>query len=68
MKLLTTTELARKLGVCKRQVYVLRDRGELPSPLRIGRKTLRWSEETIDRWLASLDADEREGKEGATAS
>jgi excisionase family DNA binding protein len=43
-------DVARYLGVSTRTVRNLIERGELPPPIRIGRKQL-WLKEEFTRWL-----------------
>lgn len=49
--LLSAADLARMLSVSVRHVWRLRDAGDLPCPMRLG-KLIRWRKATIERWLA----------------
>jgi len=48
---LTTAGVAERTGLTVASVYVYVRRGALPPPVRVGR-TLVWSEEAIDGWVA----------------
>ncbi|WP_148593956.1 helix-turn-helix transcriptional regulator [Aquisphaera giovannonii] len=50
---LTVKDLAARLSISTRQVWRLADAGMLPAPLRIGWRTVRWSREAIDQWIAA---------------
>lgn len=49
-------ELADGLGVSRPTVWRMRERGEIPPPIRISRGIVGWRESTIDRWLAEKEA------------
>jgi predicted DNA-binding transcriptional regulator AlpA len=51
MKLLNAKTLASKLQISQRQVWALHYDGQLPAPVRI-RRSVRWREDDIDRWIA----------------
>lgn len=51
-KLLTAKALGEMLSLSKRQVFRLNSCGKIPAPIRIG-GAVRWSEQTIRRWLAA---------------
>lgn len=48
--LLSATELARMLAISVRHVWRLRDAGDLPAPIKLG-KLIRWRKAAIERWL-----------------
>ncbi len=48
--LLTVDDLARLLGCSRRHVWRLRDAGDLPAPIRLG-KLVRWNREAVLRWI-----------------
>lgn len=50
--MLTTSELAKQLGVTARHVRRLNATGKMPAPVKLGRST-RWSAEVIDGWIAA---------------
>ena len=52
-ELLTAQELAALLKISMRQLWRLRDSGTIPLPMAIGDggRTLRWSADTITRWV-----------------
>ena len=54
-ELLSVRDLARLLNVSQRTVWTLRNRGELPSPLKLG-AGIRWRRATVPAWLAGLEA------------
>lgn len=50
MQLLKDSEVARRLGVSRRQVWKLLAAGKLPEPVRVG-GSVRWREADIDAWI-----------------
>ena len=56
--LLSSNDLARMLSVSVRHVWQLRDAGELPAPIRLG-KLIRWRKAAIERWLAESETSRR---------
>ena len=51
-RLLRVSEVARKLSVSGRTVWRMTDRGELPRPVRIGTRMVRWRESEIEAYIA----------------
>jgi predicted DNA-binding transcriptional regulator AlpA len=51
-QLISAKELAKKLGLSKRQVFRLNSCGKIPAPIRIG-GSVRWLEKSIFEWLAA---------------
>ena len=49
-ELLTVGGLARALKISVRQVWKMLSRGDLPSPIKLGR-SVRWRSSEIARWL-----------------
>jgi prophage regulatory protein len=58
IQLLTAKQLGARLSLSKRQIFRLNSCGKLPAPVRIG-GSVRWSEETIARWIAAGAPDRR---------
>lgn len=61
--LLTVAEVASILKTSRKAIYSMRDRGQLPEPIRIGRRVL-FRRVDLVRWLSerravSLTGDER---------
>lgn len=50
MQLLKDGEVARRLGVSRRQVWKLLAGGQLPEPVRVG-GSVRWREADIVAWI-----------------
>ena len=50
-QLLSAKEMAKLLGLSKRQVHRLNSCGKLPSPIRIG-GSVRWANSTIQSWIS----------------
>ena len=50
-RMLTIRDVTRKLKCSARTVYRLRNRGQMPQPIMLG-KLVRWKIETIERWIA----------------
>lgn len=62
-ELLTVKEVAKLLGVSVRTVWEYTACGELPQPIKIGRKITRWHVGTLQEWLRKkLERAEREHK------
>jgi excisionase family DNA binding protein len=53
-RLIDATDLAHMLSVSRRQVWRLRAAGEIPAPVRVGSRSVRWRTSDIDRYLATL--------------
>lgn len=52
MRLITPKELSAKLNVPKAAIAALERRDDsFPKAIRITKRTLRWDEEEIDKWL-----------------
>ncbi len=49
-ELLTVTDMAKELKISARQVWKMLSRGDLPSPIKLGR-SVRWRSAEIARWL-----------------
>ncbi len=56
--LLSAGALAQLLGVSVRHVWRLRDAGDLPAPIKLG-KLIRWRRAAIERWLAECNSPRR---------
>jgi len=46
----TDVQLAKRLGVSRRQIHKLRAMGKLPREIRINR-SLRWKSSDLDAWI-----------------
>ena len=56
--LLSAADLAHLLSIGTRTVWRLRDAGDLPAPIRLG-KLIRWRKAAIERWLAESETTRR---------
>jgi prophage regulatory protein len=52
MRLLKRSQVAAKVGLERSAIYAKLQRGEFPKPIAIGRKSVRWLESDIDKWIA----------------
>ena len=52
-ELLRCAEVVQRFGIDKTQIYRLMRAGDFPPPVRIGRRSVRWRREDLDRWVAS---------------
>jgi len=52
--LLTCGQVSERLGVTTRHVRSLVSRKELPSPVLLGKRSVRWHEKDIEGYIASL--------------
>lgn len=55
-QMLNTAQVSHLLSVSRWTLGRMVDAGKFPQPIRISRKTLRWSEETIQKWIAEREA------------
>ena len=55
-KLLKLPEVAERLSVDLSTVYRLKNRGELPSPVRVGGRSVRYRASDIDNFIRGLDS------------
>jgi len=53
-RMLTIQDVARMAHISVRYAETLHARGELPEPVRFGRRARRWHREVIERWLREL--------------
>jgi len=51
-RLLNADELARKLGVSKRAIWLWKDAGKIPAPVRPGGRLCKWRLTEICQWIA----------------
>ena len=51
VRLLDPRELAKMLGVTRQTIYLWRQAGRLPQPIRLGRRVIRWPEDEIRQWI-----------------
>lgn len=48
--LLASDQVARQLGISRSSVWKLHSAGQLPAPIRLGRRTL-WCHDTLRAWV-----------------
>lgn len=53
-RMITASDVAALLHVSLRQVWRMRAARELPAPVRIGKRAVRWREADINRYLERL--------------
>jgi len=51
--LIPTNQAAQLLGVSVRALLALEKRGEVPAPIRLGQRTLRWDQTAIEQRIKS---------------
>ena len=51
-RLLRRAEVEAQLGLSRSRIYVLMRAGELPEPIRVGQRAVRWRASEIDAWIA----------------
>lgn len=51
-RLLPRREVEQRTGLSRASIYRLMRRGELPEPIKVGPRAVRWPESEIDSWLA----------------
>ena len=54
-RLLRVSDVCKKLGISRAQIYRLLSAGDFPKPLRLSERTRAWRESDIELWI-----DERE--------
>jgi predicted DNA-binding transcriptional regulator AlpA len=52
--LLTPRKVASRLGVSVRTLWRMEDQDGFPPPIRFNRKTVRWKESDVQRYIDSL--------------
>jgi len=65
--LLCVKEVAVLLGVSARSVWRLVAAGDLPQPIRLGKRLVRWRRVHLEALVANWRADERGGAESTQA-
>ena len=53
-ELLRASDLAAMLSVSVRTIWRMRDAGELPQPVRLGNKLVRWQRRDIETYIHDL--------------
>lgn len=61
--LMRVQDVAKMLNVSVRSVWRMRDDGRLPPPRKLGKQTLRWDRNELEKWIA-LRKGEPPGMEG----
>ena len=56
--LLRLGEVLENTRLCKSQLYRLMDAGEFPKPVRLGPRTVRWTNKTVRCWVENLPQEE----------
>ena len=51
-RLLPRREVELRIGLSRASIYRLMRRGEIPEPIKVGPRAVRWLESEIDSWLA----------------
>lgn len=46
-------EVSARVGLSRSTIYRLVEKGLFPKPVRIGPKSVRWQETSIDTWMAA---------------
>lgn len=52
-RLLRVKDVAAICGVSTRHIYRLKDRGQMPAPMKLGSST-RWRERDISEWIENM--------------
>jgi predicted DNA-binding transcriptional regulator AlpA len=59
-RMLTTEDLVTILGVTPQTIRRWREAGQMPQPVRFGRRVIRWRQADIDAWLAAGTPDQEQ--------
>lgn len=51
--LLTKEEVAKKLQLSVRTIYRMAQGGEMPAPVTVGSRVVRWRSDILDDWIAN---------------
>lgn len=51
--LLTVEQVAERLNCSTRHIYRMSDRGDMPAPIKLGKKLVRWQRQVFEKWLAA---------------
>ncbi len=52
-RLLSRRRVEEVTGISRSSIYRLKERGEFPQPVRVGRTAVRWKESDIAEWIES---------------
>lgn len=55
-RLLSAADIANLIAASTRTVYRMRDRGQLPPPLKVSSRMLRWRVEDVEAYLCDLQS------------
>ena len=53
MNILRQKDVSNKVKLSKATMYNLINQGLFPAPIRLGLKSVGWTEESIDNWITS---------------
>ena len=53
-RLLTRSEVERRVGLGRSHLYRAMREGRFPEPLRVGPKSVRWPLSEVEQWIAGL--------------
>jgi prophage regulatory protein len=51
LRILRIKQVKEKTGLSVAQIYVMKDRGDFPRPVRLSEKAVGWPEHVVDAWI-----------------
>lgn len=52
-RLLRRPEVLKRVGFCRSSLYHHMSQGRFPRPIKIGQRSVAWSEQAIESWIVS---------------
>ena len=69
MQLFDVQQVAKMVGTTRATVYKMMDAGTFPRPIYIGKRSPRWTENDLEKWLAGRERERARGlKNGRQAA
>ena len=56
VQLLNTRQVCAKMGICRKTLHDLEKSGEFPPAIYIRNRLKRWSESTLNNWIAAKES------------
>lgn len=57
MAIIRIHEVSKRTGLSASMIYVMSNRGDFPTPIRLTKRTIGWREEAVDQWLNARAAE-----------
>jgi len=66
-RFLRLKEVKERTGLCRTNVYVLSQRGQFPTPVRLGGRAIAWVESEVNTWMEDRKTSARAGVQATEA-